>query len=115
MTLEELIPKLAGFKKIVVTGPQRSGTTISTKIIARLLEYEVHCEEEFDVDNILLFCKILSAPSGESTPGGVVLQAPGLSSIVHLLAKSDVAVVFLIRDINEIVKSEIRIDWNAKG
>jgi hypothetical protein len=115
MTLEELIPEISGFKRIVVTGPQRSGTTITTKIISQLLHYEAHYEEEFDVDDIILFCKILSFNSADQDLTGKVLQAPGLSSMMHFLGKSDVAVIFLFRDIAEIQESEIRINWRLKG
>lgn len=106
MELKTLIPLLRNYKTIVVAGPQRSGTTIATHILATELGYKEVDEKEFDVDNLVKFIPILN----ETEPK--VMQAPGLSSILHLLKSPDVAVVFMSRNTYDIISSGDRIDWN---
>jgi len=95
---------LKKFEKIVVTGPQRSGTRIAAHMIAFDVGYGVlheimfraHFEEKFR--NILQHSK------------NIVIHAPAMSHVVHTLGEN-VAVVFMIRDREDIIKSEKRIAW----
>jgi len=108
MELDTLIPNLRKFTKIIVTGPQRSGTTIAARIIAADLGYEEVLEETFDYDDLYKFSKILSSKQS------FVVQAPCLSSIAHFLNRGeDVAIVFLIRDNEDIRKSVLRVGWDT--
>lgn len=106
MELKTLIPLLKSYKTIVVAGPQRSGTTIATHILAIELGYKEIDEAEFGVDNLVKFIPILNSPEPK------VIQAPGLSSVLHLLKSPDVAVVFMLRNTYEIISSGDRIGWN---
>jgi hypothetical protein len=105
MHFEELVPELRRFASVVVTGPQRSGTTIATRMLAAELGMEAVLEEAFDTQNLVRFVQVLTERPGR------VIQAPALSSIVHLLRKNDVAVVFMRRPLDAIQRSEERINW----
>lgn len=95
-------------KKIVVSGPQRSGTTICAKMIAEDTGHICLLEETFSGQNFWGdFENLYKTLIGKSN---IVCQVPSLSPYVHLLPK-DVAVVFMIRDISEILASENRISW----
>jgi hypothetical protein len=108
VSLAELLPHLIGFRTVIVTGPQRSGTTIATEIIAAELGVEAIREETFREDNLLRFASCVAAPRR------AIIQAPALSSIVHLIKQRDIAVVFMFRDIEAIIRSEGRICWTSK-
>lgn len=57
--METLITQLARFSKVVVTGPQRSGTTTAARILAEELGYEFIREEAFDFQCLDLFFRIV--------------------------------------------------------
>jgi hypothetical protein len=106
MTLQELLPKLARFTRIIVTGPQRSGTTIATKILANELGFEYLREEAFHVHRLELLCNIILSKDR------FVVQAPTMSGCCHYL--SGVAIVFMRRDLDAIAASENRVGWNRR-
>ncbi len=107
LAISKLLPRLGEFRKVIVTGPQRSGTTVAAEIIGAELGIDVVREETFREDNLLRFAQCLAAP------GQAIIQAPALSSLVHLINNQDIAVVFMFRDIASIRRSEMRIDWSA--
>lgn len=99
---------LKAFDKIVVSGPQRTGTTICTKMIAADTGHECLLEESFSGENFWgdfenLYKTLLSDKK-------VVCQVPSLSPYVHLLPEN-VAVIFMMRHSNDIRASEKRINW----
>lgn len=96
---------LHGFTRIVVTGPQRSGTRIATKMIANDLGLRYIQEEEFGVHSFERMMLIL-------LEGWVCIHAPALSHKSHLLP-SNVAVVFMIRNEEDILASQSRINWRS--
>lgn len=108
MELSEILVSIKLYKKIVVTGPQRSGTTIAAKIIAAELNYQLIMEETFREDNLIDFTA--SIIENEFC----VIQAPALASIIHLLKKPEIAVVFMMRPVEDIIASESRINWLDK-
>lgn len=97
---------LAPFNKVVVTGPQRSGTTICSHMIANdtgmtLVEegaYQVHIEDRF-----MFFV---------DRPNRCVIHAPAM---MHLIPKygwiNNLAVVVMMRDEVDIIASQKRIGW----
>lgn len=105
MSLIHLVDSLKKFNKIIVTGAQRSGTTIAMEILAMELNYQALREETIDTDNVSLLANILQSSK-------FVLQAPGLCSMVHLLRADDTAIVIIKREVSDIIKSEHRINWN---
>lgn len=102
-TLEQVIPALRGYKKILITGPQRSGTTIASKIIAKRLSLPWMKEESVDVDNLEKFFEM------HFKKKKYVLQAPALCHVCHELPVD--AVVFMWRPNSEIEKSASRVNW----
>lgn len=101
-----MFEKYRKFKKIIVTGPQRSGTTITAKIIANDLNYQYIDETQFDVDNIEKFRKILSSDN-------IVLQCPGLVYYIDRMP-SEALKLFIFRNVNDIILSQVRIGWTEK-
>ena len=94
-------------KKILVTGPQRSGTTICARMIAHDTGFEYIDENRIGVDNLTL-AKMLFESSEN-----FVLQAPALSRWCHKL-NADL-VVFMMRAISDIEKSQRRIGWGCEA
>lgn len=108
MTLQELLPLLKPFDKIIVVGSQRSGTTLATKVLATELQFQYIFESEFSVENIAQFSKVLQQSR-------IVVQAPGMSHIAHYLKDDKIAVVFMLRDYADIEASMDRIGWVEHG
>jgi hypothetical protein len=107
----ELLEALRPFSKIIVTGPQRSGTRIGGIILAADLERLFLGEDEFNdgfiaIDDLRRFSAIL-----KQQPKCVV-QAPQMSHACHLIQGA--AIVFMMRDTNDIVRSERRIKWGRE-
>ncbi len=94
-----------GHTRITVTGPQRAGTTISAKILAEELSYEFIPEGFVGVDKLDRFFAIFW------TKDCFVLQAPGLCAYAHLLPG---CFVLVRRNLDEIVRSQDRIDWTRQ-
>lgn len=106
MNLQELIPKLKEYNTILVTGSQRSGTTIATKMISEELSYFCLLEESFDTNDIFKFFFIMQEITARK-----VIQCPTMSSVMHFLKREDIAIVYMIRDEEEVLNSVKRINW----
>lgn len=103
MKYRNAIKELAGYKRIVVTGCQRSGTTIAGKIIANDLGYKYVDEFEIGINDVVSFCKTLIEER-------VVIQCPALTHIMPKLDWEETAIVVIDRPIEEIIISEERVD-----
>lgn len=103
-TLETLLPKLKPFSGILVTGAQRSGTTIAGHILAQELGYRYADEEEIQIYDYVKAFALLNEK-------GIVLQAPGMAYLAHWFNRPHMAVVFMRRNLEDIYKSEARIGW----
>lgn len=100
---------LEEFSNVVVTGPQRSGTTIAGQMIAMDLGRKYVDEMRFGVRRLDRVKKILDG----SEP--VVIQAPALCRWVHLFARRpDTAVVMMRRDPADIIASQEAMDWTRR-
>lgn len=96
---------LMEFNRIIVTGPQRSGTRITAKIIAHDLNYKYVDERAIDIDSIYRMAEALMLD-------GVVIQAPALCRFVHILSRQpETLIVMVIRDLAKIKESQERILW----
>jgi hypothetical protein len=96
---------LGGFERVLVTGPQRSGTRICAKMIAHDTDLRFVDEREFCVDSLNRLWKLLQDETG------IVVQCPALCRYVHHLASNDDAVVFMLRPSADIQASQDRIGW----
>jgi len=101
--MEKIVKK---FKKILVTGPQRSGTRITAKIIARLTGLPYIDEQDINND-----CEMMLKSEWERLGGGVC-QAPCLSAWCHNYP-DDVLIVWCSRSVKDIAVSEKRIHWTG--
>lgn len=95
--------------KIIVSGPQRSGTTICSEIIGHDTGFEVFKEEHIDIDNVV---KLKNFVRSE---GKKVLQAPGAFVYLDEVSAENILIVIMFRDLDEIYLSQARIKWNGEG
>jgi hypothetical protein len=95
---------LAVHKRIVVTGPQRSGTRIGAKMIAADTGQEFVDEAEFLIKDNDLFRQFLERD-------GVVVQAPHMLKDVVDDPPSGIFIVLMRRDLDQIHASAERIGW----
>jgi predicted O-linked N-acetylglucosamine transferase (SPINDLY family) len=103
--LAELVPVLRNYEQVIVSGPQRAGTTIAAKILAGELGYRYVSEEEVDVNDIMQLVELYRVGRR------FVVQGPGFCPYVHLLPG---AVVLMRRPVKEIVRSQARIRWSQE-
>lgn len=104
-TWDEVINLSKNYKKIVVSGCQRSGTTIMAKAIAHEIKYIHHDESDFGVDNELRFSKIIENDENS------VIQAPALLHILPKYVNDNVLIVIIERNPVDVIKSMIRVNW----
>jgi hypothetical protein len=93
---------LRPFDKIVVTGPQRSGTTICAQMIAQDLGYQYVDEWDYDALGTSFVSLVM-------TGSRLVVQAPAVMQCIWLLPLEQVAVVLMRRDMAGIIASEERV------
>jgi len=99
---------LGKFEKILVTGPQRSGTRICARMIAYDTGYQYIDEIEIGVDSLNWFWSFFSKNRY------FVVQCPALCRYVHMFSADDTGVVLMLRKIDDIITSQERIDWNSE-
>lgn len=95
-------------KRYFVTGPQRSGTTISARMIAHDTGYRYIDEFEFNVGNRVKFLKLAKLEH-------VVIHCPGLMRWMVDVADEQSCVVVVKRAIDEIIRSQERIGWSQEN
>lgn len=108
--LEPVSPStLASYRAIAVTGPQRSGTTIASHILADTLNFRQVDEDTFDVVDYGMWLNYLTVPSR------VVVHCPSMSfALTDTMHLRDIAIVFLYRPEPEIEASVKRINLNQE-
>jgi len=102
-----MFESLKKYNKILVTGPQRSGTRIAAKMIAADTGYTYLDEEEFNVSNRDKLRKIFKR-------GDIVVQCPAISAWIQDFSANDTLIIFMMRDIDDILASQKRIGWGDK-
>lgn len=108
-----MFENLTQYKKIIVTGAQRSGTRIASKMIATDTEYDylderwIHDYRTNNPDSITKARFFLRNKS--------VLQAPSLASVINLLADDNTLIVYMLRPVVEVIASQERINWKREG
>lgn len=103
---------LAKHDQIIVVGPQRSGTTIATKMIARDLGYTEFLEEKVSFRYETLRAMVVTNHRERKVRG--VYQAPHLTAFCHLIP-AEPAVVMMVRGVKDILASQHRINWGGPG
>lgn len=98
-----MFENLAELDKIIVTGPQRSGTRICSRMIAADLGYKWVQENGIGTD--------LESVRNVLSEGKVVVHGPAISYLADLF-DDDVGIVFMRRSIEDITASEKRIGWH---
>ena len=96
---------LSKFTNIVVTGPQRAGTRITTKMIAHDTGLEYIDEKRLSHDDP--FDSLLE----HLDRGGVVVHCPRLCSKAHEVQHPNTLIVLMVRPLDEIQASQDRINW----
>ena len=96
---------LSTFPHILVTGPQRSGTTICAAMIAHDTGLEFLTEEKVPgLDNLRGLL---------TTEKRFVLQCPQFCRYIHEFSAPDTLIVMMRRECKDIIASEIRIGWQG--
>ena len=104
-----MFEELTKFSKILVTGPQRSGTTICAKMIATDTKYMFLSQAYLEgVDPVSNLQSIVRKKTN------IVVQCPGESYLIEQFSANDVLIVFMIRDIKDIIDSERRHHWTGE-
>jgi len=97
---------LKTYSKILVTGPQRSGTTICSHMIAHDTGFQHVDEIDFHVRDRATFDTFIYSKEPS------VIHCPAMAYIIHEYGSIDnLLVVWLIRPLNEIKASQKRIGW----
>ena len=103
--LAAFIEQASKYSRVLVSGPQRSGTRITAKIMAHELGYPHVDETDINIYSLSrIFDLFASRPN-------FVLNCPALSSCIHLIDTPNTIVLFMMRDTAAIQKSEQRIGW----
>jgi len=101
---------LKKYSKILVSGPQRSGTTICTKMISHDTGHiyldQSHLEGS---DSVQALKKIYN------TRRNFVIQTTGEAQVIEQFSAKDTLIIFMIRPISAIIRSEIANKWSGDG
>ena len=108
---DDVVETLKQFNTIIVTGPQRSGTTIAAAMIAN--DLGIPCIDESD--NSFKNCfETLQRIAKDESPA--VVQSPVLASCIEKIGPIEgCAVVWMLRDRAAIIRSQDRIGWTCGG
>lgn len=98
---------LASYPRIVVTGPQRSGTTIASRMIAEDTGHDLVDESAFGVYDVDAWRAVLEREN-------VVVQCPHMLRLIVDEARPDLLVVLMRRSLAEVHASERRIEWEQR-
>lgn len=100
---------LGAMSHILVSGPQRSGTRIASQMIAMDTGHTYVDEIDISGDDPALLKQVLTIyPTA-------AIHCPAMSHMLHLFARPDTLVVFMMRDIDAIIASQKRIKWTGKS
>ena len=86
-----------GYKRIIIVGSQRSGTTFTSQALANTLNFRNVDESEFNVRDVNMFRNIIKQEN-------IVVQAPAMTCRIQALVGDDDLVVFMSRKWSDIVK-----------
>jgi len=110
-TIEDVIAVAPQFPCVVVTGPERSGTTIATEMISSSTGYANIPEETWDNDFNVLWQLLRERDR-------IVVHAPHLTYRVHEIdrqCENRALVVFMLRSVEAIVSSQRYAHWGSRS
>ncbi len=107
MALKEIFDQLRNYKFILVTGPQRAGTTIAAAMIADHLNIVFYPDEIIGQRRIPMLNALIAKGSPFS------LQCPALLWTIDQLDIADCAVTVMRRSTQDITNSIHRIKWGG--
>jgi len=90
-----------GYKRIIIVGPQRSGTTFTSRALANTLNFRNVDEAKFKINNIDMFRNIMKQEN-------IVIQAPDMTCRIQAFVGKDDLVVFMKRKWSDILKGLYR-------
>jgi len=102
---EEVVEKCKSFRKVLVTGPQRSGTTFASKALSTALGYRWIDEKAYQVHNEIEFSNLIQDSNK------YVIHCPAMSHLLPLNFYHTIT-IWMDRNILEVIKSEDRINWH---
>jgi len=106
---------LKKYSKIIVTGPQRSGTTICSAMIAYDTDYTLIKEESYYKFNYIKFKFILKRFKRIlDKENNFVIQAPTMCRFLEEFDSKDIVIIMMIRGIEDIIASQKRVNWKRE-
>lgn len=101
----KIIDRLRSFNRIIVSGPQRSGTTFMCYVLM----------EEFGFDRAQMPFNHFQTARQMLSAERCLVHGPGVSRwLIELSQEFGAAVVFMHRPIGDIVRSQKRINWGQE-
>lgn len=92
------------YNNIIVSGPQRSGTRITAKIIANDTGKDYIDEKDLNFNDFRLLEWYISK-------GNSVIQCPALCHLIHNITNTSTLIIMVRRPIDTIINSEAK-SWN---
>jgi len=106
MNYKDLLDKIKNYSRIIVTGPQRSGTTYCAYILAKDLGYTHYDEKSFDTGNYNKF-------KNQISKNNFVLQTAEFTYCLQDITTPSTFIIWMDRDNKDIAESEKRIHWRS--
>lgn len=95
------------FPRILVTGPQRSGTRICARMVAKDVGHRYLDEREYAISEAGELSKKL-----ESSREKTVIHGPAIMAMAPKILRAGDLLIYMDRDYNDIKASRARINWN---
>lgn len=102
-----MFESLKEFNNIVISGPQRSGTRITAKVIAHDTGKTYIDEKDINYHDFRLLEYYIKQ-------GNSIIQCPGLCRILHHIKDKSTLIIMVRRPIDEIINSERR-HWDKEA
>jgi len=106
MKYKDLLDKAKNYSRIIVTGPQRSGTTYCAYILAKDLGYTHYDEKSFDTSNYNKF-------KNQISKNNFVLQTAVFTYCLQDINTPSTLIIWMDRNNKDILESEKRIKWRG--
>lgn len=99
-----MFSNISAYNRVVISGPQRSGTRIAAKIVAQETGKTYIDEQEVNFHDFRLLEWYLQKDN-------LVIQCPGLCHKLHEINTDSTIMIMVFRPIDEIIASEKRVNW----